>query len=618
MLKRTSFLLFFAIFTIILHPQQVKVDKIEPPNWWAGMKWNTVQLMVYGENLDNIKANFDNKKIKVLKIHKVASDKPGTYAFIDIRIPSDLKPGDYKLKLKNGNSDTEVNYPIYKAKNETEGFKGFNPEDIIYLVMPDRFADGDTTNNIVKGFRNDYDRKNGNKRHGGDLQGIINHLDYIKDAGFTTIWINPVVENNTNLSYHGYGTTDFYRVDPRLGSNELYKKLVEEAHKRGLKVILDHVANHIDINHPWMKNLPMKDWINGSTSNFEITNHDKIAIVDIHGSKSTLENSTRGWFTDYMPDLKLDNPYMGTYTIQNTLWWMEYAGIDGIREDTYPYADPKFMAEWGKAVLAEYPKTNIVGEVWKGDPLILSTYQEKSVLTPGFDSHLPSVTDFGLSDVLKAYLSGREGLGRIYEIIGMDMVYHNPYNLVTFIDNHDVERGLFTAKEDVAKLKIAYQILLTTRGIPQVLYASEIAAVGGREHGELRTDFPGGFPDDTRNAFTKEGRTAKENDFYNFLTGIIKIRKENKALSDGKLIHFPVQDNVYIYFRVLDNEKVMVVVNDNDKDKTVDLSPVKSMLEKVSSLKDLKSGEEIRIINNSITVKRKDTGIYKVNTQLHN
>jgi glycosidase len=613
MVKKSCLLFFTLVFATFVYSQQIKIDKIEPPNWWTGMNWNTVQLMVYGENLTDIQASFDNKKLEIVKIHKVESEKPGTYSFIDVKIPDDLKPGDYKLTLKNGKSSAAVHYSIFKSRDSREA-KGFSPEDVIYLIMPDRFANGDTTNDIiVEGYGKNLDRNDGQARHGGDIQGMIDHLDYIKEAGFTALWINPVVENNTEVSYHGYGATDFYKVDPRLGTNELYKKFVDEAHKRGLKVILDHVANHIHINHPWMKNLPLKEWINGSKEKFEITNHDKAAIVDIHGSKSTLENSTRGWFTDYMPDLKVDNPYMGTYVIQNTIWWMEYAGIDGIREDTYPYADPKFMSEWGKAILDEYPNTNIVGEVWKGDPVILSAYQEKSILTPGFDSHLPSVTDFGLADAFKRYLSGTHSISHIYDILAMDLTYHNPDNLVTFIDNHDVERGLFAAKEDVKKLKLAYQVLLTTRGIPQILYASEVAAVGGPDHGSLRTDFPGGFPGDTRSAFKAEERTAGEKDMYDFFKQMLTIRKENKALSNGKLVHFPVQDNVYIYFRILDNEKIMVVVNDNSNDKKVDLTPVISLLDGTSSLKELKSGAEVKISGNSITVPGKDAGIYKVN-----
>ncbi len=609
MIKKALLIFAILFFSTNLYSQQIKINKIEPPNWWIEMNWNKVQLMVYGENLKDIKASFNDDKIEIIKVHKIENP---SYVFIDIEIPAEIKPGDYKLKLQNNDSKVEFSYSFLQRETDKENHFGFNADDIIYLVMPDRFANGDTTNDIVGGYGKDLDRSKGNARHGGDLQGIIDHLDYIKDLGFTALWINPVIENNTQVSYHGYGATDFYKVDPRLGSNELYKELVTEAHKRDMKIILDHVANHIHINHPWMKNLPVKDWINGSTENFHITNHDKSAIVDIHGDKSTLENNITGWFTDYMPDLNQENSFMANYIIQNTIWWMEFAGIDAIREDTYPYADPGFMSEWAKAILNEYPNTNIVGEVWKGDPVYLASYQEKSIYTPNFNSNLPSVTDFGLGDALKAYLRGSQSLQHIYEIIGMDFVYHDPYNLVTFVDNHDVERAMLTAKENISKVKIALQILLTTRGIPQIYYGTELGIVGGQDDGSKRTDFPGGFPFDKRSAFTPEGRSERENELYNLIKDMIQIRKENKALSQGKLIHFPVKDRVYIYFRILDDEKIMIVVNDNENENEVDLKSVLHLLKDVKSLKELKSGNEIKFNGSTVSVNSKDVDIYKI------
>ncbi|HSP89155.1 MAG TPA: alpha-amylase family glycosyl hydrolase, partial [Ignavibacteriaceae bacterium] len=477
------FLTILFFLSVFIYPQEIKINKIEPPNWWAGMNRDEVQLMVYGENLTSLKASFDNEDIEVVEIHKI--DNP-SYAFIDIEISSGIEPGTYKLTLENAGSKTEFNYPIIQRETEKENHMGFTPDDIIYLIMPDRFSNGDPSNDIVEGYEDTLDRSKGNTRHGGDLQGIINQLDYLKGLGITAIWLNPVLENNCRVSYHGYAATDLYKVDPRLGTNELYKQLISEAHKKGIKIILDHVANHIHINHQWMKNLPFDDWTNGSAETYNRTNHDKIAYVDIHGDPLKLENSASGWFTPYMPDLNQRNPYMANYIIQNTIWWMEYAGIDGIREDTYPYADAEFMAEWAEAILDEYPNTNIVGEVWKGDPVYLAAYQEQSMFTPDFDSKLPSVTDFGLTDALRYYLSGQRNLNNIYEILGMDFVYYNPDNLVTFIDNHDVTRAMFAAKEDLSKVKMALQILLTTRGIPQLYYGFEIGMVGGEDDGNKR------------------------------------------------------------------------------------------------------------------------------------
>ncbi|OGU77731.1 MAG: hypothetical protein A2V93_11280 [Ignavibacteria bacterium RBG_16_34_14] len=611
MIKKIPLLLFLLFISTIVYSQEIKITKVEPPNWWVGMHWDKVQLMIYGENLTALKASFDNEDIEVIEVHKIDPAISGTYAFIDVEISSDLGPGNYKLLLENEGSKAEFNYPILQREEEKENHQGFTPDDIIYLIMPDRFSNGDPSNDIVKGYEGELDRSKGNTRHGGDLQGIIDHLDYIEDAGFTAIWLNPVIENNCKVSYHGYAATDLYKVDPRLGSNELYKKLVSEAHKRGIKIILDHVANHIHINHPWMKNLPFADWTNGSDKDFNTTNHDKIAYVDIHGDPLTLENSASGWFTPYMPDLNQQNPYMANYIIQNTIWWMEYACIDGVREDTYPYADPEFMSEWAKAILEEYPNTNIVGEVWKGDPVYLAAYQEQSIFTPDFNSNLPSVTDFGLSDALRAYLNGSKSLNNIYEILGMDFVYYNPDNLVTFVDNHDIERAMLTAKEDLNKVKIALQILLTTRGIPQLYYGFEIAMVGGKDDGSKRTDFPGGWNGDKRSAFTSEGRSEKENEIFNLVKKMIEIRKENKALSQGKLIHFPPKENVYIYFRILDDEKIMIVVNDNMEEKEVDLKPVLHLLKGVEQLKELKTGSEIKFNGSTVKVKEGEVGIYK-------
>ena len=574
------------------------------------MKWDTLQLMIYGDNLSNLKVSFENKDIEVIKVHQIENP---SYAFIDIGIPSSLKPGEYNFVLENNNSKIIYSYTLQERKLPAESHSGFTLDDIIYLVMPDRFANGDTTNDIVEGYGNDLDRSKGNARHGGDLEGIIDHLNYIKDLGITALWLNPVMENNTQVSYHGYGATDFYKVDPRLGTNELYKELVEESHKRGIKIILDHVANHIHINHQWMKNLPMDSWINGSIENFHRTNHDKISYIDIHGDKEILENSTTGWFTPYMPDLNQKNPYMANYIIQNTIWWMEFAGIDAIREDTYPYADPVFMSKWAEAIIDEYPNTNIVGEVWKGDPVYLAAYQEQSKFTPEYDSKLPSVTDFGLADALRYYLSRTRNLQHIYETLGMDFVYFDPYNLVTFIDNHDVTRAMYAAKEDLNKVKIALQILLTTRGIPQLYYGFEIGIVGGEDDGSKREDFPGGWIGDKRNAFTSDGRSEKENEIFNLVKKMIEIRNENKALSQGKLVHFPIVENVYIYFRILDDEKIMVVVNDNDNQKEVDLKPVLHLLKGVKSLIELKSGNEIKFNGTSVTVNPKDVSIYKLN-----
>jgi neopullulanase len=605
-----NFIVIIFLTAFSLNAQPI-IDKIEPPNWWTGMNLNQPQLMIYGEDLNNIDVKFNDERITVQKIHNITNP---SYAFIDVNIPEDLPPGDYKIIFTKAGESTEFNYSIL-SRNKEKTHGGFDQSDVIYLIMPDRFVNGNPSNDIVEGYIGSFDRSNERGRHGGDIEGIISRLDYIKETGFTALWLNPLVENNVPAGYHGYHATDLYKIDPRLGTNELYKKLVDEAHKRGLKVILDHIANHIHINHPWMKNLPMEDWVNHSPEDFEITRHDKMSIVDVHSDGSVLENSTTGWFTEYLPDLNQRNPYMAKYIIQNTIWWMEYAGIDGIREDTYPYADPEFMSHWAEAVLNEYPNTNIVGEVWNGNPILLATYQEKSKVTAPFDTRLPAVTDFGLSDVLSFYLRGTKNISAVYETIAMDYAYYDPYNLVTFIDNHDIVRGMFAADGNTAKFKTAFKILLTTRGIPQILYATEIGMKGGADHGSIRTDFPGGFPGDKRNAFTSEGRNDEENEIYEFFKKLLKIRSENPALSKGKLIHFPpsFEYHVYTYFRQYEDNKCMVIVNDYDFNRDADLSMVKHQLEGAEKIIDLETGEEFIYSGDlQLRIKAKEAHIFKI------
>ena len=595
--SRIIFLLLILIFlTSLTFSQNLEVNKIEPPNWWVGMKWDTVQLMVYGKNLNDISARFANNKIKVLKVHNAHSKD---YSFIDVKIPADLKGGNYKLILSKGNYKTSVDYPIYDRKTSKGKYKGFSPKDVIYLITPDRFADGDTTNNVVKGMLNEYNIKNPNGRHGGDIQGIINHLNYIKNLGFTAIWINPLVENNTHISYHGYSVTNMYKIDPRFGTNKLYKKLVADAHKDGLKVILDHVSNHISIDHPWIKDLPFPDWIHGTVKKHSMTHHDKLAFADIHRDSATIKNTTTGWFTNQMPDLNQADPYLANYIIQNTIWWIESTGLDGIREDTYPYCYQKFMAKWAKAILNEYPHFNILGEIWTGDAVFLSSFQRHSYYPKEFETNLPCLTDYATHDAFAAYLKGEKGIHSIYEDFAKDFIYPDPQNLVTFLDNHDVERALYLADGNINKVKTALLMLLTSRGIPQIYYGTEIGILGGNEHGYIRADFPGGFPGDKHNAFSQKGRTSKENNMYNYLYTLLHLRNKHRALSTGKLIQYPPRNEIFVYFKDSSNEKIMVMVNNNSKDESVSVTRFADQLDNVKEIKDLVTNKTIPINKNS-------------------
>jgi glycosidase len=604
-------LLFCFLLTLTIPAQNLSISKIEPPNWWTGMKLNKIQLMIYGHDLNNAVASFNNNSIKILKVDNAESP---SYLFIDIEIPANIKSGNYKLTLKKNGLETSIDYPVQARQNKAGRYQGFNPSDVLYLIMPDRFADGDTSNNIITGMPDEYNIQNPIARHGGDIQGIINHLDYLKNLNITTLWLCPVLENNTDVhfyGYAGYSATDLYKVDPRLGTNELYKQFVNDAHAKGLKVILDHVSNHISISHPWMNDLPFKDWINGSVENHFSTRHDKLAFADIHRDTSTIINTTKGWFTNYLPDLNQANPYVSNYLIENTIWWIESTGLDGIREDTYPYCDQVFLSNWAKAILTEYPELNIVGEVWTGDAVFLSSFQKGNYYPKQFDTNLPAVTDFATYDVYTAFLKGSATLQNIYEDFAKDFIYKNPQDLVTFIDNHDVLRAMMEASGDVNKFKMAVTMLLTSRGIPEIFYGTEIGMPGGKDDGTVRADFPGGFPGDKQDAFIKEGRTKSENDIYNFVTDVLKLRRAHKALSIGNLIQYPPMENIFVYFKNYNDDRIMVIMNGNNVDKEINLSRYSDQLKYVKRLKNLVTGTVLNFnANDSLNVEKTSGNLF--------
>jgi len=475
-------------------------------------------------------------------------------------------------------------------------------------------VNGDTSNDVVEGMRDSMDRRDKIRRHGGDIQGIINKLDYLEDLGITAIWINPLLENDMEVSYHGYAATDLYRIDPRFGTNELYRKLVEEAHQKGIKIIMDHVSNHVGINHPWINDLPADDWINGSTENHMQNRHQKEVLLDMHRDSLFLENLRVGWFVPTMPDLNQTNPYLASYLIQNTLWWIEFSGIDGIREDTYPYVDDTFLANWAQAILSEYPNFNIVGEIWIHDPVFLAPYQKDGNFFSDFNTFLPSITDFGIFEAFGRVFNRDQSIKEIYKFLSRDFLYPDPYNLVIFLENHDVMRAMDLVHNNPQRLKMALQILLTMRGIPQIYYGTEIGmSCGSTDHGLIRQDFPGGFPGDTRDAFTSEGRTEAENDIFNNLQQVLKLRKEYAALAVGKFLHLPVYNEFYIYFRILDEEKIMMIVNNKAEKRIISLAFFPHHFQNVTSLQDLKSEEVIPYSKElSLDIIGYDVGIYRL------
>jgi glycosidase len=577
-------LIVMAIIFSGLSAQKFSIDKIEPPNWWAGMNLNDVQLMVYGSNLNGVEVKFSSDKIKVTDQHFVENNG---YMFIDIELNSSLSAGDYELIFDNGENKQVYDYTILPRRNDTHEHNGFSNIDALYLLMPDRFVNGDPENDFVEGYTDTMQNIFAQSRRGGDLQGVINKLDYLKDLGFTTIWLTPVVENNTFRSYHGYAATDFYKVDPRLGSLDLYKKLVNEAHDRGMKIIMDHVSNHISIDHHWMENLPMQSWINGTVENHISANHHKMVYSDIHADSSTIREVQEGWFVDYMPDLNQANSFLANYIIQNTIWWIETTGVDGIREDTYPYCNQQFMAQWAATVLNEYHNFNIVGEVWTGETAILAGYQGNASVPRKYNSNLPAITDFALRDRFVEFLKGDKDLYAIYTTLSKDYLYYDPNNLLVFIDNHDIGRGMYYADTNMARMKMAYTLLTTLRGIPQIFYGSEIGMIEDEDHGTLRKSFPGGFVGDERDAFTPEGRTEFENEIYSHINRLLTLRKQYDILAHGELIHFPPEDELYVYFKKQDSQTLMCVANESESAMELDISKFSHYIGKSEYFKDL-------------------------------
>ena len=584
---------FAAAFSFLLaitasHAQPVAVTRIDPPHWWTGMQHHEIQLMVYGNNLGRISARSGSDALRVLR--SIAVDNP-SYAFVEIDIPPGTPPGTYPLVLANASDSIVINYPVVARKSPTNRFKGFTSADALYLITPDRFANGDTTNDVTPAMQEQTDRANPIGRHGGDIQGIIDHLDYLNDLGVTALWVNPLVENNTpRLSYHGYSATDHYTIDPRFGTNHLYQTLVNQAHRRGLKVIMDHVNNHISINHPWMKNLPTPDWLNGTVADHQISHHYNVQVNDIHADPTAKVNAEHAWFNDEMPDLNQRNPLVATYLIQNTLWWIESAGIDGIREDTYAYSNPEFLSDWAAAILREYPSFNIVGEVWISDPAFLAPFQHDSFFPKRRDSNLPAVTDFGLLEAFTQVFGGGASLQTLYNCLAKDFLYPHANNLMTFLDNHDTRRIMFLTDGDIKRTQLGLTILLTTRGIPQILYGTEIGMAGGKDHGDIRSDFPGGFPGDTVDAFAERGRTPAAREMFRHTRTLLRLRKEHPALTRGTLVHYPPVDEAYIYFRETEGDTILVVANNSKIARSVSLRSQRNKLPKGIDLHNLLTG----------------------------
>ncbi|HEX3006607.1 MAG TPA: glycoside hydrolase family 13 protein [Bacteroidales bacterium] len=557
-----------------------------------------MQLLVYGPSIADTRPSVDYAGITVANIQMTTNPN---YLFITLHIEETTKPVKFNILFKKDKKiATSYEYQLLPRQEGSAERKSFSSADVIYLMMPDRFSNGNTANDSSLQVFEKAKRSDPNGRHGGDLQGIINHLDYLNDLGVTAIWNTPVQEDNMETySYHTYAITDYYKIDPRYGTNADYKRLGDELHKRNMKLIMDLVPNHCGLNHWWMKDLPSADWVH-QFPQFTRSNYRISAVTDPYASNIDKKINAEGWFDYSMPDLNQDNPLLLTYLAQNVIWWIEYAGVDGLRVDTYPYNDVDKAAKWLTAIRNEYPNLNVVGECWQHNAAEIAYWQTGARNADGFDSKLPSVMDFALTDALHAAFNEQDGwntgLAKLYFSIGMDYVYPNPYSLMIFGDNHDMTRFANIIGNDIKKYKMAMAFLFTTRGFPQIYYGTEIMMTGdkGKGDGDLRKDFPGGWPGDTRDAFTSQGRTKVENDAFDFTRKLLNWRKQNPVIHSGKLVHFIPQDDCYVYFRYNHQKTVMVVLNNNNTEaRTLDNARFAEMLKGFTKGHEVISGNNI-------------------------
>ncbi|MBP7931126.1 MAG: glycoside hydrolase family 13 protein [Chitinophagaceae bacterium] len=542
------------------------------------MKEPSLQLMVNGDGIGQTIPTINYPGVSIKGIRKGDSDN---FLFINLHIDAGTKPGKFYISF-NRNEKTIEQYPFElksRIANSSQ-VKGFNSQDVICLITPDRFANGDTSNDVVIGMQEKtMNRENQGARHGGDIRGIINQLDYLKNMGYTAIWPQPLLENDMPAySYHGYAITDHYKVDPRFGTLEEYIELSKKAKSKGIKIVFDAVLNHIGSSHWWMKDMPFKDWLNYPDTKMQTT-HVRTVNQDPNASEYDRNLMTRGWFVETMPDLNGANPYLSTYLIQNTVWWIETLQLGGIRLDTYGYSIKKLLDDWTCRIMKEYPNFNIVGEEWSLNPLITSYWQTGKKNHDGYTGCLGSTMDFPLQSALVEALKQKDrtiwgkGLNILYESLANDFIYANPNQLLVFGDNHDMDRIYTQLGNDLALTKMAMTCLLTLRGIPQVYYGTEVLLENSShpgDHGYIRADMPGGWATDKANAFETKSLTDDQLNMQAYMKKLLNWRKGSKAVTSGKTLHFAPFNDIYVYFRYVDGEKVMVIMNRNEKTATID------------------------------------------------
>ena len=614
----------------------VKIDRIEPTDWYVGLKDASLQLMVYGKDIKTADVTTDYPGVKIDSL--VRLDSPN-YLLVYMNV-KDAQPGTMTLLFQQGKQKKKVNYTLKAREKKGEERYGFSNADVLYMLMPDRFASGRTDNDQIKGMRPyKNDRTQPSLRHGGDLEGIRQHLDYFKELGVTALWFTPVLENDspdhgTQSTYHGYATTNYYRVDPRFGSNEEYRQLCDEAHAKGIKIVMDMIFNHSGYEHPWTLDMPSKDWLNTPewlspenqakavemktmdgaakvNDKYQQTSYKLTPVVDPYASKIDLHETVDGWFVPTMPDLNQRNPHVIKYLIQNSIWWIETVGIDGIRMDTYPYADRDAMAQWMKIIGEEYPNFNTVGETWVTEPAYTAAWQKDSKLSEK-NSYLPTVMDFAFYDRINQAKNEEtdawwNGFNRIYNNFVYDYLYPNPSNVMAFLENHDTDRFLGEGKDTVA-LKQALALLLTVNRTPQLYYGTEVL-MNGTKHitdGNVRKDFPGGFPGDTKNCFTREGRTQAENAMFDWLSRLLHWRQGNDVIIKGKQTQFIPFNGIYVIARQYQGKTVLTILNGNRKQADMQLDRYAEVIGNTTTAKDVITGRTVKL-DKKLSLKSRQT-----------
>jgi len=605
-------LVLVVLFNFISNAQ---IDKVEPPFWWSDMNLSEVQIMFYGKNIAQNEVSVSNG----LTIKSIQKTENPNYLFVTIDTKN-IMAQEFVFTFKNGKKSFTQNYAVKERRENSKYRKSYDSSDVIYLIMPDRFANGNPNNDNSKSTKEIANRSLPGGRHGGDIEGLIKNLDYIKELGATAVWPTPLCEDNDdNYSYHGYGQSDVYKIDPRYGTNEEYVKLSAELHQRGMKNIMDYVTNHWGWKH-WMYNdLPTYNWIHQfpgySQSNYRMTTQ-----FDKNASKVDTKQCMDGWFVPSMPDLNQSNPLVLNYLTQNAIWWIEYADLDGFRVDTYSYNDKEGISKWTKAITDEYPHFNIVGEVWMHDQAQMSYWQKDSKIgaIQSYNSNLPSVMDFTLHDAIgNVFNEDRQswdrGMIQVYDNFANDFLYPNPNNLLVFAENHDTGRFNEIYKSDFKKYQMAMTLIATVRGIPQLYYGSEIGMKGdkGKGDADIRRDFPGGWNGDANNAFTKQGRTAEQQKFFEFSSKLFTWRKSKEVIHSGKTTHYVPDNNVYVYFRYNEKETVMVIINNNSDKQTLKTNRFKESIQNLKSGKEVLSGTTFDL-NNTIEIEGKSALILEL------